>query len=67
MSEIREITRAIVQEIGKRDARIHELELVLFRLHSNAAESEEWIRHEVETVLKVEYGFQKNVRYEDED
>jgi len=57
--EVREITTAIVQEIGKRDARIHELELVLFRLHSNAAESEDWIRREVETVLKVEYGFQK--------
>jgi hypothetical protein len=27
--EIREITTAIVQEIGKRDARIYELELVL--------------------------------------
>ena len=26
MTEIREITKAIVQEIGKRDARIHELE-----------------------------------------
>ena len=26
MTEIREITRAIVQEIGKRDARIYELE-----------------------------------------
>jgi hypothetical protein len=52
--EVREITTAIVQEITKRDARIYELECVLFRLHSNAAESEGWIRRQVETVLKVE-------------
>lgn len=39
--------------------RVTDLERVLFRLHSNAAESEDWIRREIETVLKVEYGFQK--------
>jgi hypothetical protein len=49
----------IVKAIGLRDKRIRDLERVLFRLHSNAAESEDWIRREVETVLKVEYGFQK--------
>jgi hypothetical protein len=53
---VREITTAIVQEITKRDARIYELESALFRLHSNAAESEHWIRRQVETVLKVEQG-----------
>lgn len=49
----------IVKAIGLRDKRIRDLERVLFRLHSNAAESEDWIRREIETVLKVEYGFQK--------
>ncbi len=32
--EVREITRVIVQEIGKRDARIYELEAALTALHS---------------------------------
>jgi len=51
----------IVKAMGLRDKRIRDLERVLFRLHSNAAESEDWIRREVETVLKVEYGFQKEM------
>ena len=51
--EIREITTAIVQEIGKRDARIYELELVLSRIHANAAESEHWIRTQIKEVLEV--------------
>jgi hypothetical protein len=34
MTEVREITTAIVQEIGKRDARIYELEEALIALHS---------------------------------
>lgn len=49
----------IVKAMGLRDKRIRDLERVLFRLHSNAAESEDWIRREVETVLQVQYGFQK--------
>jgi hypothetical protein len=36
--DVREITKAIVQEIGKRDARIYELELTLRVI----AESEEY-------------------------
>jgi len=51
--EVREITTAIVQEIGKRDARIYELELVLCRIHANAAESSEWIRNQIKQVLEV--------------
>jgi hypothetical protein len=43
--EIRDITKVILQEINKRDARIYELELALSRIHANAAESPEWIRH----------------------
>jgi len=49
-----EITRAISQEITKRDARIYELELVLNRIHANAGESVEWIRREVDSVLESE-------------
>lgn len=43
--EVTEITKVILQEINKRDARIYELELALSRIHANAAESPEWIRH----------------------
>ena len=49
-----EITRAISQEITKRDARIYELELVLNRIHANAGESVEWIRREVDSVFESE-------------
>lgn len=52
MTEVREITRAIVQEITKRDARIYELELVLSRIHANAAESPEWIRNHINRCLQ---------------
>jgi hypothetical protein len=53
--EIRDITRVIIQEINKRDARIYELELALSRIHANAAESPEWIRHLIkESVPNVE-------------
>jgi len=50
--EVREITTAIVQEIGKRDARIYELESMLYRIHANAAESPEWIRNQIKQVLE---------------
>lgn len=51
--EIRDITRVIIQEINKRDARIYELELVLSRIHANAAESPEWIRHQIERSVPI--------------
>jgi hypothetical protein len=59
VDKILNLHSALQSTIDTQAHRIAELERALFRLHSNAAESEHWIRRQVETVLRVEHGFQK--------